>query len=251
MTPYLLRRPLLLLLIAGALPGAEPPAPAGAPQVLLEDVRSTNEARGALARERAEWTAERERLQAISAATGVETQRQEREASEATAAADKARTEADAIGTASDLDALRAQLAAAAAPQRDRLEALARTLPPGVLTVPSAAGEENLFDAIARSLDGAEHAASAVSVEVVPGTIDGGDVAVKILRVAGACAWWVDLEDQRAGTAVMTPRGLSLTAAANEDERVAIVTALAVVEGRHLPVLVTLPFAPISAGGAP
>ncbi len=221
-------RRLAVLLLPALLAAADPAT------AVLDELQAANRARADLAREEAAWTAERQRLAALIAATAADTARQEREASSAEARRDAARAAIATLGSADDLEALRTRLAEAGASAAGRLRALAATVPPGVIALSDDTG----FDAVVRVLEGAERAAATVTVEVVTGTRDGRPEAVKLLRVAGAAAWWVSLDGRAAGTAVMRDGTLALTVAPKAD---AIRQALAQAEGRGQPSIVVLP----------
>jgi hypothetical protein len=221
-------RILLLLAVAVLLAAADPAA------AVLDELQAANRARADLAREEAAWTRERQRLSALIAATAADTARLEREAAAAEVRRDAARAAVAAFGSATDVEALRSRLAEAGSAAAARLRALAVGLPPGVIAL----GDDTGFDAVVRAVEGAERAAAAVTVEVVTGTRDGRDEAVKLLRVAGAGAWWVSLDGRAAGTAAMRDGRLMLTAA---DEAEAIRQALVQAEGRGQPGIVVLP----------
>ncbi len=225
--------------------------PPTTPQAWMEDVRATNEARAALGRETAAWAAERERLQAIVAAAAAEGARLDHEAEAANAAAARAGAAIAALGDAGDLDRLRAQLDAGAADERARLKSLGLNLPPGILAVPDAGGDDP-FGAVMHALEGAEQAAGTVAVDVVPGHLGSDEVAVKVLRIAGACAWWVALDGDQAGTVALDGHGgLDLTPVTDDGERMAIRQALAMVEGRRPPDLAVLPVVPFPVAVVP
>lgn len=228
LSPMAILRRLVLLLLPGLLAAADPAA------AVLDELQAANRARAELAREEAAWTAERQRLAALIAATAADTARLEREASSAETRRDAARAAITALGSAADLEALRIRLAEAGAAAADRLRALAATLPPGVIAL----GDDTGFDAVVRILEGAERAAATVTVEVVTGTREGRPEAVKLLRVAGAAAWWVSLDGRAAGTAAMRDGTLTLTMT---PEAEAIRQALAQSEGRGQPGIVVLP----------
>jgi hypothetical protein len=221
-------RVLLLLAVAALLAAADPAT------AVLDELHATNRARADLAREESAWTAERQRLTALVAATEAETARLERETASALARRDAARAAIASLGSAAELEALRTRLAEAGAAAAGRLRALAATVPPGVIAL----GDDTGFDAVVRVMEGAERAAATVTVEVVTGIRDGRAEAVKLLRVAGAGAWWVSLDGLAAGTAVMRDGRLALSVAAGAD---AIRQALAQAEGRGQPAIVVLP----------
>ena len=211
--------------------------------VAMEQLRAANQARSALANEESAWKQERERLLAALAATRAELARLERDATAAETARDTARTKLAALGNVSDLDAVRERLGQAGTRIAGQLTELGKSLPPGVIAVPSAglAGDA-AFDAAVRALDAAERAAGTVTVEVVTGERAGQAEAVKLLRVAGAAAWWVALDGSAAGSARMSDGKLML-AVADEAGRLAIIAALGQAEGRGQPLVVLLPMA--------
>ncbi len=225
----------------------------------LELLRAANVARAELAREESVWRGERQRLQAAIAATRAEQARLAHDTAEIQSQTEHTRTKLDTLNAANELDALRLRLSKASAQINTALTALARTVPPGTVGIPAAnLTGEAAFDAAIRALDASERAASAVAVEVVSGTrdgrsdghSDGHSEAVKLLRVAGAVAWWVALDGSAAGNARMIDGKLQLEIAADERTRLDITLALAQAEGRAQPTIVLLP-APSTTGGAP
>jgi hypothetical protein len=226
-----------LLLLAAAIGAAEPSAAREA----LAQASAAHALRVEAAREAAAWVGERQRLEALIAATNAENQRLAREVEAAEQARRTAEARLAALGDGTELDALRLRLAEAGAALQRGLADLAATLPPGAVAPGSAVGGEAAFDAAVRALEAAERAASTVSVEVVIGDRDGQPEAVKVLRVAGAAAWWVALDGQFAGT--LRPAGARPRLVATPDPavRAAIRAALAQVEGRQTPAVVLLP----------
>lgn len=230
---------------------AENPSTPDASAAALEQLRAANVARAELARAESEWRGERDRLQAAIAATNAELARLQRDATEAEGQRDRARARFTTLGEAGEIDALRARLGEAGIKVTSALAALARSVPPGTIAVPATglAGEA-AFDAALRALDAGERAAGTVTVEVVSGTRDGHPEAVKLLRIAGAVAWWVALDGSAAGTARMVDGGLRLESAHDERARLDITQALAQAEGRAQPTVMFLP-APTATGGTP
>ncbi len=229
----------------------EAPSTPNASAAALEQLRAANVARAELAKVESDWRNERDRLQAAIAATRAEVARLERDAAEAEGQRDNARTKLAAIGDTSDLEVLRQRLGETGVTLRAALTALARTLPPGTIAVPAQdVVGETAFDAAVRALYAAERAAGTLAVEVVTGTRGGQTEAVKLLRVAGAVAWWVSLDGTAAGLARMADGTLHLDVATDERTRLAITAALAQAEGRAQPTVLILP-APTTAGGTP
>lgn len=204
---------------------------------VLEALRSANQARSELARESAAWATERQRLQALIAATNAETVRLERAATLSETARDSAQARLAALGSASVLEAVRAELAGAGSRAKQALEALAARLPPGVM--PRWADDES-FEAAVRVLEAAEQAAGRIAIEVVTGELGTQRLAVKVLRVAGAAAWWMTLDGSQAGIVTITDGAVILTLV-DESGRAAISAALGQIEGRQTPSVVLLP----------
>lgn len=215
---------------------AQPPAV----QVTLDHLRAANTARTALAGESATWATERQRLEALIAATEAELTRLIREVDTAEQDRDTAQARLFGLGNGSDLDVLRQHLGEAGQRMAQAMTDLARRLPPGAVPTPAVNGGETGFDAAVRSLDAAERAAGSVAVEVVTGQRDGTPAAVKMLRVAGAAAWWVSLDGAAAGTVAMSDGTVRLTTC-DETGRLAITAALQQAEGRGQPGVVLLP----------
>lgn len=217
------------------------PAPA---QEALALASSAHRIRLDAAREAAGWTVERQRLEALIRATEAETARLVRDADLAERSTIEAQARLAALGSGSDLDVLRLRLADAGTELARGLAALAVRLPPGAIVAPTASGGESAFDAGIRSLEAAERSAGVVTIEVVTGTRDGCPEAVKLLRVAGAAAWWVSLDGLSSGTVRLGTAQVELVSA-GPDIHAAIVAALGQVEGRSAPGIALLP------GGAP
>lgn len=234
------------LLLSSMAFAAEPVAdPAG---VILENLRAANVARAALAGEQSAWNAERQRLEAVAEAVAADIARLEREAAAAEAKRADLEAELARLGTGSDdLEPIRAALAEQATMIRETLRELANRMPPGAVAIPSAAGEA-AFDDVIRALDATERASTGVAIEVVTGELAGVQVAVKALRVAGAGAWWVNLEGNDAGILSVREGKTVLTGATDESTRKQIMLAVAIAEDRHPAELLVLP---MDAGDKP
>ncbi len=215
-------------------------------QIHLAEIAAANQARAALTQEAAAWQAESERLQGLIAAVTQEHERLSADADRFTAANTTLRDRLAQAGEAADLDIVRAELDAAATAIRDHLSALAVRSLPGAVIVPASGGDRP-FDEAMRALDATERAAAGVAVEVVTGTRDGAEIAVRLLRVAGAAAWWVALDNDSAGSARMTADGLRLDIVSDPHAQAAIRRAIHIADGRVAAEAVLLPL----AGGTP
>jgi hypothetical protein len=238
------RCPFLLLGSLALVSAAELPSPSGA---ILENLAAANRARADLAADESDWRGERARLQAVIAAARAEGERLDRDAATAEAERDARRAELGRLGTTSELLAVRATLGEAGERVAGRLAGLAARLAPGAVTPPPA-GDAEPFAAAAIALDGAERATTQVTTTVVVGELNGARAAAKVLRVAGAAAWWVSLDGKEAGTVSVEGGEVRLKPAADDGQRDAIRSALAMVEGRKPPAPTLLP---LPTEGAP
>ena len=234
------------LLLSCALAVAAEAAAPSIPQTHLAEITAANQARAALAHEAAAWQAESERLRGLIAAVTQEHERLAAEADRLSANNAELRDRLAVAGEAADLDAVRGELDAAATAIRDHLSALAARSLPGAVVVPASGGDRP-FDEAMRALDATERAAASVAVEVVTGKRDGAEIAVRLLRLAGAAAWWVALDDGSAGTASMTADGLRLDIVSDPAAQAAIRRAVHIADGRQAAEAVLLPL----AGGTP
>lgn len=225
----------------GCLLALSAPLAAADPLITLSRFHAANQARSELARESAAWISERQRLEALIAATEAETARLEHQATAAEAERDAAVARVAAMGQGSDLKALRSSLSDGGARLAVGLAELARRLPPGAVPASTSTGGEAGFESAVRALESAERAASAIAVEVITGQREGRTEAVRILRVAGSVAWWMSLDGLAAGTVRVVDGVCHLTPAADEASRLAIALALAEAEGRSPPTVVLLP----------
>lgn len=214
--------------LASLVVAATAPDPAA---LALEAALAASKARTAEAEAERTWQAERERLEALVAMARAEAERQRTEA--ATARSDAERLRATAPPTTT-LPVVQETLRTGAARVRAALADLARRLPPGAVAVPT----EDSAEAVAAALAASERAAGAVAVEVISGVLRGQPRAAKVLRVAGARAWWLALDGQEGGTVAVADGIVTFTPVADPRP---IAAALAAVEGRGTPRLELLP----------
>jgi len=202
----------------------------------LEQAVAAGRARQDMAAEEQRWQVERERLDALVAAAEAEASRAQEEAAQARVRTREAQAAAPVTSTS---ERVRQHLEAAAIQQRQVLVALARTLPPGAVAVPGEGPIE--FEAVAAAVAASERAATQVTVEVVSGLVEGMPRAAKVLRVAGARAWWLALDGRSGGTVRIREGAIEFQPVADPS---AIAEAVAAVEGRGPVRLVQLPEAP-------
>jgi hypothetical protein len=208
----------------------------------IAQLSAANAARVEQAEREAAWNIERQRLLALIAATQAEQARLERAATEAETEREEAIAATKALNDDSDLIKSRSQIAESAERMRVQLQTMASTFPPGsISSIDARITGDALFDDVIRALDSSERAATTISVEVVTGQRDGHTEAVKLLRAAGAAAWWVSFDGQAAGIALMNAGTLQLHASTDRRTIDAIRSALAQAESRSPPALVVLP----------
>jgi hypothetical protein len=215
---------------------------------MLADITAANEARAAVGREAQAWNLERERMEALLAAITDERDRLLTDATSLSAATKKLAEEQAQLGDEGELENIRTQLNTAAAFVHAELQRLAKLVPPGTIQVPDLSGD-HAFDEAMRALDVSERAAAMVAVEIVTGLCDGKELAVKMLRVSGAAAWWESLDATRAGTATISNGTLHLVEG-DTALREAIHRAVLIVEGRAPAEAIELPLSPILVGSA-
>jgi hypothetical protein len=231
-------RPFIVLTAWGCAAAADPaPTPS---QVMLAALAGADTARSELARDEAAWALERARLAALIAATIADTERLKREAEAAEGRRDHAAAKLAAAGSGTDLDAVRQVLAAGGDTAGTALARISAAQLPGTVPAVAEAAGADRFDAVVRALESAERAAGTVSVEIISGVRAGSALAVRVLRIAGAAAWWVALDGSAAGTVVLRDGVVVLEDAAPEDA-LRIGAALAQAEGRQPPSLLLLP----------
>lgn len=231
-------RPFLLPLLALPLLAVEPTA-------TLDRFLLANRLRTDQARERASHVAERQRLEALVAATEAATARADQESQAAEDRAADLVRQAGQMPSVTDLD----QALATAVDQLEVvLGAVARHLPPGTLPPAAPAGAVPTIrsDAAVARLEAAERAAATVSVAVVTGRWDDGTAqAVKVLRVGGSASWWLALDGRHAGLTTLAEDG-TVHLHPRPEALAAITAAVAQAEGREAPGVVLLP-----TGGQP
>lgn len=223
------------------------------PEQVLTDLRSANDLRTALETQRADWEAEKSRLELLMKLLQTETQRHQQEAERARAESAKIRKESENMTSA--IDAYRMLQAAEKIVAGQLQEALDQRQPealPGV--IPLGVGDDKdpagpLSAALSRLAD-TETAAKEISVEVVQGMLGKEELAVRMLRAGAVAAWWISLDGNRAGTAHQQDGILYLTETTSPEERVRIQSAFAVQAGQSVPAWLLLPVTQTPANAA-
>jgi hypothetical protein len=217
-------------------------------QQALESIRAANAARTAASSDKEAWRTERDRLEALLEVMNNEAQRLGQENAEAEKARLTADTEVKRLDADVSLAHAQHTLADTATLVHARLAQLAATLPPGAVVVPPAPGTD--LDEGIHALTMSERAAATLSIEVVPGQIEGHDVAVKLLRVSGAAAWWLAMDERHAGMAAMVNGHLTLTETSDGKAIEAIRRAITITEGRQSGGIVLLPLPETGTAGS-
>ncbi|MCX8039530.1 MAG: hypothetical protein N3B15_03005 [Planctomycetota bacterium] len=194
-----MRRALQRAAVIGALAVGLPAGELSLAERALAQLRIADQQRAELARERAAWQSERQRLEAMLATLTAENERLAAALTEARQAHAAALARAVDRSAAEQLDDAERRLQAAAAQLHAALSTLAGRLLPGTLPpLPASASLADL-ERLLEALAAAERAASALRVCVVVGERAGQPEAVKALSVSGAAGWWLSLDGMRAG----------------------------------------------------
>jgi hypothetical protein len=216
----------------------EAPRPDPAQQA-LESIRAANVARTAAASEADAWRNERERIEALIEANATEAQRLHQELDEVEKDRQIAAAQTARLGSDVSLQHARKILDTAANEVHQRLVMLAATLPPGAVVVPAGTGDD--LDEAVHALAQSERSAATLSIEVVPGRIDGQEMVVKLLRASGAAAWWLAMDGRQAGVATVSDGHLVLTRVSDDIDADAIRRAITITEGRQAGGIMLLP----------
>lgn len=208
-------------------------------QAALESIRAANVARTATATEAEAWRNEGERIEALIEANATEAQRLRQELDEVEKDRQAAAAETARLGSDVSLQHARKILDQAAAEVHQRLVTLAAALPPGAVVVPTGTADD--LDEAVHALAQSERSAATLSIEVVPGRLDGKDMVVKLLRASGAAAWWQAMDGRQAGVATVSDGHLVLTPVADDIDADAIRRAITITEGRQAGAILILP----------
>jgi hypothetical protein len=125
---------------------------------------------------------------------------------------------------------------------RAQLATLASITLPGVVHVPKLSEEP--FEESIRALAATEQAGAECVVEIMSGSHNGSERAVKVLRLGFAAAWWEALDASAAGI-VRVHNGALILEDADTALQATIHQAVLMVDGRVPASAVILPFTPI------
>jgi len=208
------------------------------PVVLMQnDLRAAAEARARRATEDQRWNEERQRLHIV-----LETQRRtlnELDAEFKQVCLTRNRLQQD-IAANSTSATVAARLAIGVQALSDRLHGVAERAMPGLVEWPAEQVGEDRFAALAAAVQQAENANAKYAVLTVEGELDGQRRVVRVLRVGGACGWWVSLDGTQAGSVQRHGNQIILKVDPDPATRVAIVGAMERIDGRSAPGLVML-----------
>jgi len=234
-----------LLVAAPSAVGAASKQTPRVPEQVMAELSAANAARAARLREQQAWALEKQRLGLLQGAVEAETKRLADAAAEARRqAVDLRKRVAVAQARQKRLESVEAMVDALAERLEKALETLAVATLPGVVPLDKAAGitdpAARLAAAVQRISD-AEQRAREPGIELVTGTLAGQPATVKLLRIGGVAGWWMTLDCERTGTAVVQDGKLVLHPAGMLDDAVAIKKAFSIAEGRAAPHWVLLP----------
>ncbi len=223
----------------GGLVAVSLPATAAGPDPILEALRAADVARQTEATEAQAWADEKARLEllltSIEERIGAERRRR-----------DRARAELrtlEATTPEPPTAALETGTAEMSAKIDDSLDALAQSVPPGLIPPRGTqrANPREALDQALHRLERAERAVKTVDVSVATGRLDGTPVSVEVIRLGGVAAWWRSLDGTAGGEAFMVRGQLELRPADDADSLEAIALASVIAKGRAAPQIVLLP----------
>ena len=216
------------------------------PQQILDTLSKADRARSAESQAQAAWRQESQNLKALVASLQTALKQLKDQQAKEQSALSSEEAKAKALQDKEPpREALDAALTTLADEKEAKLNAFAAKLLPGIVpaaaTTKTSSPLERLQD-IARRLRTTKSELSKWDVAILDGQRGGKTVAVKVLRCGGVAAWWQSLDGSAQGVAAWDGNGLTLHDASNPESAKQIETALAIIEGRRVPELITLPF---------
>ncbi len=236
----------LLSLAAGDSQEAPSTRPAASiAENVIAELRAADAARAELQHAQQQWAMEEKKLDMLIDSVN---RRAEQLAGEA-ADAERKQTELKkrvAVEQAAQQRLVKVEAMADALSERleQSLEAMKTRSLPGLVPPDTAAGITDPARRFATDVDRlakTEQNARTSSVELVNAELGGDTVTVKLLRAGAAGAWWMSLDGDRAGQAIMNNKKLTLEPARTEQDAQAIIKAFAVAEGQTAPHWTLLP----------
>jgi hypothetical protein len=214
---------------------------------ILATLRAASESRSKNAQEAHTWKEERQRLNVLHQTVTQRIVQQEARAKKMRAEVVKLDKQNQALepqrANITRLEILASNQARLIA---EKLHALSLTLPPGV--VPEARPQQSdpldQLQAAMNRLEATENNLSNVAVELSTGILATKSIAVEVLRVGGAAAWWRSLDGKQAGQAEIKNGQVLLSLATSRSDRKAILMACDIAKGRAAPSIIALPFRP-------
>jgi len=214
---------------------------------ILSALQAANAVRGENSREAQRWKEERQRLQVLEATLRQRIEQQRLQQKKLEAQIDTLRKQNKEIEPQRLLISKLKDLAMSNANKiHTTLDQKAQTLVPGVIQKRNDEEQEalNQIQSALNRLEATENNMKNVAIELATGRYEGKPLAVELLRMGGALAWWRSFDGKRAGHAVVKNGLLELSATENDSERRAINQACNIAKGRAAPEIVLLPILP-------
>ena len=214
---------------------------------ILSALQAANAVRGENSREAQRWKEERQRLQVLEATLRQRIEQQRLQQKKLTAEINNLRKQNKEIEPQRLLISRLKKLATSNANKiHTALDQKAQNLVPGIIEKRSDEEQEalNQIQSALNRLEATENNMKNVAVELATGRYEGKPLAVELLRMGGALAWWRSFDGKRAGHATVKNGILKLSATKDDSERRAINQACNIAKGRTAPELVLLPILP-------
>ena len=211
---------------------------------ILTALQAANAVRGENARETQRWKEERQRLQVLEATLRQRIEQQQLQQKKLKAEIETLREQNKEIEPQRILISKLKKLATSNADKiNDALDQKAKVLAPGVIQKRDDEEQEplNQLQGALNRIEASENNMKNVAVELATGVFQGKPLAVELLRLGGALAWWRSFDGMRAGHAMVEGGILKLSATNDSSERRAINQACNIAKGRAAPELVLLP----------
>ena len=211
---------------------------------ILTALQAANAVRGENAREAQRWKEERQRLQVLEATLRQRIEQQKLQQKKLKAEIANLREQNKELEPQRLLISQLKKLATTKANLiHEVLEQKSKNHAPGVIQKKTDKEREalNQIQSALNRLEATENNMKNVTVELATGVFQGKPLAVELLRLGGALAWWRSFDGKKAGHATVQNGVLKLIPSDVAADRRAINLACNIAKGRAAPELVLLP----------
>lgn len=213
-------------------------------ELVISELKSANQARQTLLKERQQWQAEEQRLKLLISTIKDRIARYKSEIDDDNVLIGQLEEKGKKLASLrARLESLSSMIDKVSGWLEKRIDAIEADSLPGLIAPKTKSGYDSAgqFSAIFSRLTKSIERGADSAVELVAGHLGDKEITVKLIRAGGAAAWWVSLDGARSGHALMKESMLILTEAENEDVARRIMKVLAVLETRAAPEIVVLP----------